>query len=388
MHLNYFKTAFRTLKKNRFYTTLNIVGLSIAFSVTILIGLFLISELSYDKHYSDYDRIYRIESHFTIQESDDYFAATAFPMGRALKLEFPEVEEYTRLAPYDSNVYEVNDKKYFDDDVYYAEGTVFNIFDHEFIMGDPATALMEPNKIVLTETFAELLFSDRNPMGEQIKAGDGKTHTVSGVIKDLPENSHLKYNAIISFITLKEDFGAERYDSMTPNDFWNIGVFTYVKMKPGFDSSAILNNFTDFSAKYIDSVGEQINATYKPLATPLADIHLHSKLGGDLARGNIAYVYTFFIVAVFLLLIGSINYMNLATAQSSKRSLEVGIRKVLGATASMLRRQFMAESILTASISLVFSFFMAELLLPIFNTVSGKNLSLNFIDNWLYFLIK
>jgi len=386
MHVNHFKTAFRSLKKNKFYTSLNIIGLSIALSVTILVGLFLQSELSYDKHYSDYDRIYRVESHFTIQESDDYFAVTAFPMGPALKLEFPEVEEQTRFSAVDNNVYEVNKIKYFEDDIYYADESVFTIFDHKFIQGDPATALAEPDKMVLTQSFANILFPNQNAMNQEIKSGDGMTITVSGIIEDVPENSHVKFAALYSMLTLKNIFGAERYESLDPNGFWNVGFFTYVKMQPGTDMESVLNNFSDFNTKYIEPLGKQINASFEPLATPLADIHLHSKLGHDLDKGNITYVYTFFIVAIFLLLIGCINYMNLATAQSSKRSLEVGIRKVLGATGDMLRKQFMAESILTAFISLIISLFLAELLLPVFNVISGKELGMNIIANWQYYL--
>ncbi|NQV18837.1 MAG: ABC transporter permease [Armatimonadetes bacterium] len=385
MFKNYLKIAFRNLLRNKFYTTINIIGLAIGLACTILIGLYVQNELSYDKAHEKYSRIYRLESHFTINETDDYFAATAFPLAVALKLENPEVEEYVRFLPMDNNLFEYEGKKFFEDNIYFADSTVFNVFTHKFIAGSPDEALAEPNSMVLTENFARKIFGDQNPIGETLQTGNGLLFTIKGVIDDLPDNLHLKFKALCSINTLVEVFGHDRYYSLEPNAFWNVGFYSYIMLKEGCDIQSIMDDYPQFNEKYIKPVGDQINASFQLMVQPLADVHLHSRLTYDLPTGNINYVYTFSIVAIFLLLIGCMNYMNMATARSAKRAVEVGIRKVVGARKNILQNQFLMESLLIAFLALLLAFMTVELILPLFNEIAGRHLEIDISGNLLFF---
>ena len=387
MFLNYLKVALRNLLRKKFYSTINILGLAIGLTCTILIGLFVSNELSFDKHHENYKRIYRLESHFTIQESDDFFAATAFPLGPALKLEFPQdVEEYCRFMPMDNNLFQINDKKIFEDNIYYADSTLTTLFTHKFIAGTPDGALNDPNEMILTESFARKIFGNEDPIGKVLETGYGFGFTITGVIEDVPYNSHLRFEAVGSMITLENYFGKERYHSMESGAFWNISIFSYIMLTKTGNIQNVLDGYPAFNEKYIKPVGEQINSKFQLMVQPLADVHLHSHLGYDLPTGNIAYVHTFSIVALFLLLIGCINYMNMATAQSANRATEVGIRKVVGAQKSYLRSQFLMESLILTLLALILAFIATELLLPAFNEIADRHLSFNIAENLNYFL--
>lgn len=385
---NYFKIAFRNLLRNKFYTMLNILGLSIGILAAILITLYVRHELIYDQHYMDHDRIYRLESHFNIQGSDDYFAVTAFPLAPALKLEYPQVEEFTRFTPMDNNVFIYDEKTFFEDNVYYADSSMFRIFDHKFIHGDPEKALMEPNSIVLSKSMAERIFGNENPLNQNINTGYGNNFTVTGVIEDVKETSHLKYEALCSMITLANEniFGKEFYNSLQPNMFWNVGHFSYVKLNENTSMDDIMVDYSRFNEKYIEPLGKTLNATYEMLNQPLANVHLQSKLGHDANTGNRGYIDIFIIIGIFLLLIGSINYMNLATAQSVGRSVEVGIRKVLGANCRTIRNQFLIESVIITLFSMILAVILSIELLPLFGNLAGMKFSMDFDYNYLYLL--
>ncbi|MCK4980059.1 MAG: FtsX-like permease family protein, partial [Candidatus Delongbacteria bacterium] len=265
--------------------------------------------------------------------------------------------------------------------VYYADSTLIDIFTHEFISGSPSDALNDPNEIILTESFAKRIFDDIDPIGKTLETGNGAIYTITGIIKDVPHNSHLRFEAIASFITLKQFFGADRFDSLESAAFWNIGFYSYIMLTENGDIQNVLDAYPEFNEKYIKPVGEQINAKFQLLVQPLADVHLFSKLGYDLPTGDITYVYIFSIVALFLLLIGCINYMNLATSQSSGRAVEVGIRKVVGAQKIYLQWQFIFESILIAAMAMILAFVAVELILPTFNELADRELTFGFIAN-------
>ncbi len=387
MFKNFIKIAVRNLFRNKFYMFLNILGLSIGLIAAILIGLFVRHEMVYDRHYADYERIYRLESHFNIQGNDDYFAVTAFPLAPALKMEYHQIEDFTRFTPMDNNVFMIDDRTYYYDNVYYADSSAFRVFNHKFIWGDSETALMEPNSIVITEKMSSAIFGSENPVGKVFNTGYGLDFTITGVIEDLLETSHLKYNALCSMITLANDgiAGTEVYNSMHPNLFWNIGHFSYIKLKENSTMDEIMSDYSRFDEKYIAAVGKSLNATFELLYHPLADVHLNASLGHDQARGNKGYVQIFIIIGIFLLLIGSINYMNLSTAQSVGRSVEVGIRKVLGAGKNTIRNQFLIESIVITLVSMIFAVVIAYELLPVFGNLAGMKLSFDFDNNIYYF---
>jgi putative ABC transport system permease protein len=382
MFKNFIKVALRNLLNRKFYSIINILGLAIGLTCTILIALFIQNELSYDKHHKNYIRIYRLESHFNIQESEDLFAVTALPLAPALKLENPQdIAEFCRFMDMDNNLFQYNDKQIFEENVYYADSTFTDVFTHEFISGSPKDALNDPNEMILTESFAKRIFGEANPIGETIETGNGIVFTITGVIKDVPQNIHLRFEAIASMITVKQFFGAERYESLDSGAFWNIGFYSYIMLTENGNIQNVLDNYPEFNEKYIKPVGDQINATFQLMVQPLADVHLFSRVGGDLPTGNMTYVYTFGIVALFLLLIGCINYMNLATSQSSSRAVEVGIRKVVGAQKQYLRWQFIFESILIAALAMVLAFVAVELILPTFNELADRELTFSFLTN-------
>lgn len=379
---NYLKIAYRHISRNKLYPTINILGLAIGLTCTILIGLFVQNELSFDKHHENYKRIYRLESHFNIQESEDLFAATALPLGPALKLEYPhDVAEFCRFMNMDNNLFQYEEKQIFEENVYFADSTLTDVFTHEFISGSPEDALNDPNEIILTESFAKRIFGDVDPIGKTLETGHGLIFTITGIIKDVPHNSHLRFEAIASFITLKQFFGADRFDSLASEAFWNIGFYSYIMLTENGNIQNVLDAYPDFNEKYIKPVGDKINSKFQLMVQPLADVHLHSHLGYDLPTGNIASVYTFSIVALFLLVIGCINYMNMATAQSANRATEIGIRKVVGAQKSYLRSQFMMESLILTFFALLLAFIATELLLPAFNEIADRHLSFNIAKN-------
>lgn len=372
---NYLLSTFRSFTKQKFYMLLNLGGLILGLTAAIFILLYVYDELQYDKHHKDHEQIYRVNSHFRIGDMDDRFAIAAVPVGPAFKLEFPEVETMTRLTPAGQLLLIPEVGEYYEDDIFFADSTVFELFSHEFIYGNPQTALNEINAIVLTRSLAEKLFGSDNPMGKVMRSGLNVPLKVTAVIEDMPLNSHMRYDGLVSLITAAGG-NIEQLNSFEAGAFWNIGVYTFVKLHPMADPKAIDEKFPAFYEKYMQSVGEQINATFKPELMPIAAIHLKSKYQSDFPTGNIAYVYIFSAVGIFILFLAIINYMNLATARSSRRSREVGIRKVAGASRSQLITQFFVESFSLVILASLFSILLVELLLPAFNELAGKETSL------------
>lgn len=370
---NYFISAWRTLIKQPFYALLNLLGLSLGLSAALFILLFLNDELQYDKHHQKHKQIYRVNSHYKIGDMDDRFAIAALPVGPAFKLEFPEVLEMTRLTPADDLLLRPGDKDYYERNIFIADSTVFDIFSHKFIYGSPTNALNQPNSIVLTETLSRKFFGDKNPLGEIIASGLDKPLKVTAVIDDLPLNSHMRYEGLISMLTVIEGNTAD-FNSFEPNAFWNIGVYTFVLLNENSSTETLEEKFPAFYDKYMKSVGDQINASFLPELMPLADIHLYSEYEADFAKGNIAYIYIFAAVGLFILMLAAINYMNMATARSVKRSREVGIRRVVGAQRTQLVGQFFIESLLMVFLSGLLATAIVNALLPEFNELANKSI--------------
>jgi putative ABC transport system permease protein len=373
---NYFITAWRNITRDKFYTLLNIAGLAIGLTAAVFIFLYIIDELTYDKSHVNYKRIYRLESHFVINGKDDLFAATQIPLGPTLKDEYPEIEEYVRMAPTGTLFLKFGDREFQEDSIYFADSTIFRVFTHPMIKGDPTTALDRPYTLVLTKTLARKYFGDDNPIGQTIKSIDGKLYEVTGVIKDLPGNLHLKFDGLLSAATFRELVGAERFNDRSAGSFWNIGIYTYVMLKEGASFDPILKKFPAFYDKYMKSIGDQINGSFTLMAKPLARVHHHSSdLGYDQPGGNIKYIFVFSLVAILILVIACINYMNLATARSARRSKETGMRKIAGAQRKLLIRQFLVESLVIALLSTLLALLLSRLMLPVFNMIANKSLS-------------
>jgi len=384
---NYLKSALRNITRNKFYSVLNILGLSIGLISTIFILLYIQDELSFDKYNKNYKRIYRLESDFRISEKHDKFAVTSVPIAPAMKMEYPEIEQYTRIVDNGNMFIRYKDKEFYEKKIYSADSSYFKVFTCEFLKGSPDKALTEPNTMVVTESFAKKYFGEANPLGEVLRDGDNMNYKVTAVIKDLPGNTHLKYDALTSMATIAKVYGKDQFNSLKPEAFWNVGIYSYILLKPNADIKNIHAKFPAFNKKYMEPLGKQINADFKLITTNLADIHLSTKnLEGDLPRGSMSYVYIFSFVALFILLIASINYMNMATSRSANRAKEVGIRKVLGAFRAQLSRQFLSESVLLAFISLIISLAFIQLLLPLFNELSDKHLTFGVFSNPFIFI--
>ena len=383
---NYLKIAYRHIARNKFYSAINIVGLAIGITCALLIGLYVQHEFSYDTFHKDADRIYRVESMFTVQGKLDKFALTAFPLVHTMKAEIPEIEEVTRLRFMQNRLFIYDEKKIYEDDVYLADSTVFDLFSYEFVHGDPATSLSEPFTAVLTESFAEKIFGDIYPIGETIIAGNGLTFRVTAIIKDLPDNTHVNFEMLTSMTTLRELMGADNYNSTATNGFWNISVYSYIKLRENTNSQAVLDKFQQFYDKYMKELGDRINTSMTIRLTPLKNTHFLGDMQYDFPTGNTSYMFIFIFVAVFILIIACINYMNLATARSVKRAREVGIRKVAGAPKSLLIRQFLSESVFLAFLSLIIALIATYLLIPAFSQISGVDISFNLGQNPLLIL--
>jgi putative ABC transport system permease protein len=375
---NYFITAYRSIVKNKFYSILNIFGPAIGITCAILILLYVQEELTFDKHYKNYDRIYRLESDFNISGKATLAALVPIPMAPTLKDEFPEIKETTRFAGFGLQdiLFQYKDLKFFEDKIYFADSTVFKVLDYKFILGSPENALNEPNSIVVTESFASRYFGKENPMGEVLTTSNFGNCRVTGVIKDVPANSHLRFDCLLSMGTIVELAGVDNFNSRSVPSFWNISAFGYIVLDDNARIEDLLAKFPGFYDKYMSSLGKQLNATFRLMATRVDKVHFGSKLEFDLPVGNINYILIFSLVGVFMLLIASLNYMNMATARSTNRSKEVGLRKVIGAGKGTLIRQFISESMVLVIIALILALIAAMFILPSFNTLTDKALKI------------
>ncbi len=371
MLLNQIKFAIRNITKDIGYSLINILGLTIGISSTLFLLIYSFDELSYDKFHDNHEQIYRVVSH--ISEPDDKFTwvVAQIPFAPQVKKDYPEVEEAARFQGIGKSLFEYKEKQFHETEVLYADSTVFNIFTFPMIEGNPSTSLNEPNSIVLTETFAKKYFGSENPMGKLIK-NEGRSLKVTGIIKDVPMNSHIRFEALMSWTTVES----------RRQSWGNFGLPTYLKIKEGTDMVAFDKKLEKMYDKFMASIFKQFNVTIDYELQPISKIHLYPIGQGETeASGDIRFVQIFLIIALFMLIIAGINYMNLTTARSAKRSREVGIRKVAGAHKGMLIRQFLMESVVLTIISLLISLLLCYFLLPNFNDISGKTLDFSFFAN-------
>lgn len=375
---NYLVSAYRSIIKNKFYSVLNIFGPAIGITCAILILLYVKEELTFDKYYTNYNRIYRLESDFNISGKATLAALVPMPMAPTLKDEYPEIKEFTRFAGFGLQdiLFKYKDLQFFEDKIYFTDSTIFKLLDYEFVLGSPENALNEPNTIVITESFASKYFGKENPMGEMFTTSNFGNFRVTGVIKDIPANSHLRFDCLLSMATIVELTGVDRFNSRSAPAFWNISAFAYILLDDNARIEDLLAKFPGFYDKYMSSLGKQINATFQLKASRIDKVHFNSKLEFDLPVGNFSYILIFSLVGVFMLLIASLNYMNMATARSTNRSKEVGMRKVIGAGKGKLIRQFISESMLLVIIALVIAVIATIFILPSFNALTDKALKI------------
>ncbi|MGN6495628.1 MAG: ABC transporter permease [Agriterribacter sp.] len=366
---NLLLVAIRNFKRDKWYSLLNILGLMIGITFSLFLIFYIKDELSYDRYHEKADRIFRINS--IIKEADRdtmRWAIAPFPLGPALSKDYPEVEEAVRFVGSGRTMFKNGALRLYEGKVFFADSNVFRVFTCHFIEGNPQTALKAPNSVVLSESSAIKFFGAHTKYeGKSLENVNGTVYKVTGVIKDVPKNSHLIFNILASRSTLPANFS----DSWGSFDF-----YTYVLLKPGTTAAAFGNKMKPIYDKYLASIFAQYNIKIRFEAQPITSIHLHSETPNEPEEvGSMSYVYIFAAVAFFLLLIACINYMNLTTARSARRAKEIGIRKVTGSNKLQLVLQFLVESTLTSFIALLLSIGLIALLLPMFNTLAGKFIS-------------
>jgi putative ABC transport system permease protein len=379
MFTNYLKIAWRNLLKNKTFSLINIIGLASGLACFILITLYITDELSYDRYHEKADRTYRINSDIRFGGTDLNMAVSADPMGATLKKDYPQVEQFTRIYASEGSKLFKKDNVYITEDrVVYADSTLFDVFTFPAVAGNTKTALNEPNTVVVTESTAKKYFgSVEAAMGKTMECNDERSrlYKVTAVIKDIPRKSHFIYDMFLSMDNVEYNF----------NTFLSHNFHTYIVLKAGTDYKAFEKNFVQVIDKYILPEAKQFmqiesmndfEKTGNRLSyslIPLTDIHLRSERNVELGvNGSMQYVYIFGAVALFILLIACINFMNLSTARSASRAKEVGIRKVLGTEKKSLIRQFLAESTLTSFIALLLALVGTWLALNWFNDLAGK----------------
>ena len=376
---NYFKTAIRTLRKQKMYSLINIGGLAVGIACCLLIVLFVIDELSYDQHHEHADRIYRAYVDLKFGDMDGNMAVMPAPLAPTLMSDYPEVEIAARFRGAGNYLLKVSqgDENIEENRVIFADKEIFDLFTFEVIEGDPIQGLSAPNTLVLTESRAERYFPGESPIGKTLILDNEDTYKVVAVIEDLPRNSHFRFDVFLSM---------EGRDEAKQTIWLSHNFHTYLRLREGADAQALEEKFPAMLEKYAGpqvqqflginmdewrSSGNQIGYFIQPLS----EVYLYSDLQHDIgATGDIKYVYIFSLIAFFILVIACINFMNLSTAKSANRAKEVGVRKVMGALRSNLVNQFLVESILIGIVGFILALGLARAALPFFNDLANKEL--------------
>jgi putative ABC transport system permease protein len=362
MFKNYFKTAWRNLKRNKIYAAINIAGIAIGLAAFWLIALYVGDELSYDRFFSNANRIYRISERANWEGGSFNFPLSPPPLAPSLPANFAEVEQAARIDIEGGGVIKYGNKVIKQNDICFSDNSFFKIFDYSFLYGDALTALQQPQSIVITESLATKIFGDASAALDQtIYFDNNEPNKITGVIKDIPKNSHLQFSGIRSFGTFDD------------NSWKNFYLYTYILLKKDADVNAFEKKLNAFGVKTIAK--EMGIKDYRVELQPIISIHLHSNLDYELSsNSSISRVYMFIAIGVLILLIALINYMNLSTARSAVRVREIGIRKVVGSSRSNLVGLFISEALLVTFIAAIIAVVLVQSSLPFFNRLSGKDL--------------
>ena len=366
---NYILIVFRNIERYKVYSFINIFGLSLGLTFSVLLLLYINYELSYDKYHHQARQIYRVAADAVIK--DDYFsiATSPSPLGPVLKKEFNEVVEFTRIVDLKREMVEVENNQFFENDFFYADPGIFKMFDFNLLTGDPYTCLDRNNAIVISESLAEKYFGTVEALGETIFfGGNRKPLQVTGVLEDVPLNSHFVPTAFISYRNIPAD---------DTNNWVNFSDYTYLLLPKNYQAAEFLPKLEAVYNRYMEDTFYQFSSSASFFLQPLTDIHLYSKLQAEIRPGGeISYVYIFSAIALFMIIIASINYMNLATARSVKRAREVGLRKLVGSYKTQLMKQFIVESIIFTMIAMLVSLIAIKYLVKPFGAVSAKAIDL------------
>ncbi len=382
MFENFFKIAIRNLSRNKVISLINIIGLSVGMACFLLIGIWVFDELSYDRFHPEADRLYRVVVDYEVPGGVQDYAVSAAVMPRTMREEIPEIELGTAMSFNGMTIRNPQQNvPFIERTVCFAEPVAFEMFGFEFLKGDPETALSTPNSVVITEEIAEKYFGDSDPIGQTLimngrplSVPDEREYRVTGLLKNLPENTHIQRNIFCSFATL------ELFAERQINHWGWLFFYGYVRLKEGVSPALVESKFPELLTRHADPRDAE-GATIR--LQPVTDIHLYSDRMFDGQNGDMSNVYLFSAVALLIILIACINFMNLSTARSVKRSKEVGVKKVLGARRKQLITQFLSEAIIAGSLAVVISLVLVELALPVFNELSQKNLTLPWSNIWL-----
>lgn len=385
MFQNYFKVAIRSVLKHKFFSLINILGLTIGMTSCLFIYIYITDEISYDAFHKDSQNIFRVGLEGKVAGQEIAVTTTCYPLAASMQQNIPGVEQTVRIWHQGGVVFKKDDKVFTESDIYYADSTFFDFFSYALLKGDPKTALLEPNTIVLTPELAKKYFGETDPIGQLLTIGSrNQTYKVTGLAELPPTNSSVKFNALMSFISA---------DSFIYHGWTGNSLQTFIRKNPNTSIAEINQkldelveanvgpelqqglgiSFTDFKKK---------GGKYAYYIFPLTDTHLFlNNIQDEFTNSDIMYVYIFGVVGLFILVIACINFMNLSTAKSAGRAKEVGLRKTLGSQRSQLMGQFLAESMLYALAAIVLAVTLCYLLLPSFNLLSGKELSFQSLNN-------
>jgi putative ABC transport system permease protein len=384
--LHHFITiAYRNLLKRKSYAAINIIGLAVGITCCLLIALYVQHELSYDRYHTNADRVYRVIHAYRNSQNgetlpppvpEEFQVWGNAPVGPTLATDFLEIEKVVQFTSHNSLLLQNGDKRFQEENLLFMDSTAFGVFSWTLLAGDPATALVAPNSIVLTQSTAKKYFGNANPVGQTLQVENQEVFTVTGLMEDVPANSHFTFNGLISMTTFRKQ-RAEIFG------WWGyVDFYTYLLVKPQTSIASMQAKVPDFLKRHNDNKG------YTLSFERLTDAYLHSVAGRQPGvTGNLSNVYIFSLIALFILVIACINFMNLSTARSMERAKEVGVRKVVGAQRSGLIRQFLAESLLLSVLAALLSWVLARVALPFVEELSGKSLSSEILFSWEVFVL-
>jgi len=376
---NYLKSALRNIKRHKGYAFINIAGLAIGMACCILILMYITTEFSYDKYHEKADRIFRLGMDATVGGSTVVAPISNVPSAPALVQDYPEVLDAVRIRTVSKRSVTYEDKVFYENGILYADNSLFQVFTFSLIKGDPSTALKLAYTIVLTRETAERYFGSENPLGKILNYNNQYDFTVTGVMENVPQNSHFTFDMLCSYETLYD------LDREAMENWFNFMDYTYLLLPEGFDYKILENKFPALIEKYMGGMLKALGGEIKFFLQPLTSIHLHSNLENEIrANSSITYIYIFTAIGMFILCIACINFMNLATARSATRAKEVGLRKVVGAERKELIWQFLGESLIYSIFSLAIAILFVRLAMPFAESLSGRQMSLNIAEMpWL-----
>ncbi|MEM6633582.1 MAG: ABC transporter permease [Bacteroidota bacterium] len=373
MLFNHVKVSLRSLGKHWGYTSINIVGLTLGFACCLLIGLFVQEELSYDRYHEKANRIYRLAAHVQGASYENGIAKISAPWGPEAQTILPEVERSCRFVFYGQTLISNGRDSFYENGGLWVDSTVFDIFSWPFNYGDPSAALSAVNSVVLTQELAQKYFPNENPIGQILTFDNNQEMVVSGVIEDIPDNSHFTFRYLVPL---------HGYNPPDHGDIWTRWnqYYTYLLLKEEASVSSVGDKIDEMLALHLSTEDAE---AYTPLLQPIQGIHLHSKLHREMSpNSDISYIYIFSIVALLTLLIALTNFINLFTARATHRTKEIGVRKVIGANRKSLFGQFIVEALLVSFLSGMMAIALSYIFLPFLNSVLNKTLALNLVENF------